>query len=73
MRREKRGGGREVVVLEGFPKGGFDLGLLASELKRSLGTGGSVRGFTIELQGDHRDELEAALLKRGFRSKRAGG
>jgi translation initiation factor 1 len=73
MRREKRGGGREVVVLEGFPKGGFDLELLASELKRKLGTGGSVRGFTIELQGDHRDELERTLLKHGFRSKRAGG
>ena len=25
MRREKRGGGREVILLDGFPKGGFDL------------------------------------------------
>ena len=23
MRREKRGGGREVIILEAFPKGGF--------------------------------------------------
>jgi len=73
MRREKRGGGREVIILEGFPKGGFDLDALARDLKRRLGTGGAVKGFTIELQGDHRDALEAALLELGFRSKRAGG
>lgn len=73
MRREKRGGGREVVLLEGFPRGGFDLEALARDLKRRLGTGGSVRGFAIEIQGDHRDQLAALLLERGFRSKRAGG
>jgi translation initiation factor 1 len=73
MRREKRGSGREVVILEGFPKGGFDLDALARELKRRCGTGGTVRGFTIEIQGDHRDALAEALLERGFRSKRAGG
>jgi translation initiation factor 1 len=73
MRREKRGGGREVIILEGFPKGGFDLEALARELKKRLGTGGAVRGFTLEIQGDHRDALAAALLERGFRSKRAGG
>ncbi|HLY09590.1 MAG TPA: translation initiation factor [Planctomycetota bacterium] len=73
MRREKRGGGREIIILEGFPKGGFDLDALARDLKRRLGTGGAVKGFTIELQGDHRDALEIALRERGFRSKRAGG
>ncbi len=73
MRREKRGGGREVVIVEGFPKGGFDLGALASDLKRRLGTGGAVRGFALEIQGDHRDALAGLLLERGFRSKRAGG
>ena len=73
MRREKRGGGRELVILEGFPKGGYDLDALARDLKRRLGTGGAVKGFTIELQGDHRDALETALLEHGFRSKRAGG
>lgn len=73
MRREKRGGGREVVILEGFPRGGFKLDDLARELKRRLGTGGAVKGSTIELQGDHRDALADALLEHGFRSKRAGG
>jgi translation initiation factor 1 len=73
MRREKQGGGREIIILEGFPKGGFDLEALARDLKRRLGTGGTVRGFEIEIQGDHRDRLAQLLLERGFRSKRAGG
>lgn len=73
MRREKRGGGREVVILEGFPRGGYDLEALARELKRRLGTGGSVRGFTLEIQGDHRDKLAEALREHGFRAKRSGG
>jgi translation initiation factor 1 len=73
LRREKRGGGREVVILEGFPKGGFDLEALARDLKRRLGTGGAVRGFALEIQGDHRDALAGLLLERGFRSRRAGG
>jgi translation initiation factor 1 len=73
MRREKRPGNRELVILEGFPRGGFDLEALARELKRRCGCGGTVRGFTIEIQGDHREALEAHLLERGFRSKRAGG
>jgi translation initiation factor 1 len=73
MRREKRGGGREVVILEGFPRGGFDLDALARDLKRALGAGGTVRGFEIEIHGDPRDRLADLLLERGFRSKRAGG
>ena len=73
LRREKRPGNREVVILEGFPRGGFDLEALARDLKRRCGTGGTVRAFTLEIQGDHREALEKALLERGFRSKRAGG
>ena len=73
MRREKRRGNREVVILEGFPKGGFDMDAFARELKRRCGTGGTVKGFSIELQGDHRDTLAKVLLEHGFKSKRAGG
>ena len=73
MRREKRPGNREIVILEGFPRGGYDVEALAKELKRRCGCGGTVRGFTIEIQGDHRASLEEILLERGFRSKRAGG
>ena len=73
MRREKRGGNREVIILEGFPRGGFDLHAFAKEIKRRCGSGGTVRGFSLEIQGDHRDTLAKVLLEHGFRSKRAGG
>ncbi|MBI2900056.1 MAG: translation initiation factor [Planctomycetes bacterium] len=72
MRREKRGGGREIVILEGF-HADVRLDDLARELKKRCGTGGTVKGPTIEIQGDHRDAIAAFLLERGFRSKRAGG
>lgn len=71
MRREKRGG-HEIIVVEGFPTF-VDLKELASELKRRCGTGGTVKGSAIEIQGDHRDMIAEVLLARGFRSKRAGG
>lgn len=72
LRRERRPGGREIVVLEGFPAD-VDVEALARDLKRKCGTGGTVKGRTIEIQGDHRDAIQTALTERGFRSKRAGG
>ncbi len=73
LRREKRNG-REVIVVEGFNPGSqVDFENLAAELKRTCGTGGTVKGRTIEIQGDHRDVIAQLLLEKGFRSKRAGG
>jgi len=50
-----------------------DRSFFAGGAGAAAGTGGAVKGFTIELQGDHRDALEGLLLEAGFRSKRAGG
>lgn len=72
MRREKRGGGREVVVFEGFPRD-VDLEALAGELKKACGTGGTARQGAIELQGDVRNRVSELLLSKGFRTVRAGG
>jgi translation initiation factor 1 len=73
LRREKRNG-REVIIIEGFNPGTqVDFDSLAAELKRTCGTGGTVKGRTIEIQGDHRDDIAKLLLGKGFRSKRAGG
>jgi translation initiation factor 1 len=47
--------------------------VLASELKRRCGTGGTAKDGVIEIQGDHRDVLVAELERRGFTVKRAGG
>jgi len=46
---------------------------LLSRLKKRLGCGGSVRDGVLEIQGDHRDAVEAALVAKGYAVKRVGG
>ena len=71
LRRERRRG-REVIVIEGLP-GDFDLAACAKALKERCAAGGTVKGRAIEIQGDHREAIEAFFRERGFRTKRAGG
>ncbi len=46
---------------------------LLSRLKKRLGCGGAVRDGVLEVQGDHRDAVETALVAEGYRVKRVGG
>ncbi len=71
LRRERRNG-RDVIVIEGLPADVL-LDEIARQLKATCATGGTVKGRTIEIQGDHRGRIAEVLLERGFRSKRAGG
>ncbi len=74
VRRESKGrGGKTVTVVTGLPLGAEALKALAGELKRRCGTGGTVKEWTIEIQGDHLDLLVAELQRRGYAVKRAGG
>lgn len=74
VRRETKGrGGKTVTVVLGVPLDEQGVRVLAGELKRRCGTGGTVKDGSIEIQGDHSDFLAADLEKRGFRVKRAGG
>jgi translation initiation factor 1 len=50
-----------------------ELKALCSELKKQCGCGGSVKGFTIEIQGDVRDKLKGILENKGMKVKLAGG
>ena len=70
----ERGGrnGKVVTVIRGLPSGGSLLGL-AADLKRLCGAGGTVKGDTLEIQGDHRDRLAAWLREKGDIVKLAGG
>jgi translation initiation factor 1 len=69
--RDKKGrGGKTVTLVTGLTG---DLDSMARELKRLCGTGGTVRGDVVEIQGDHRDRLAEALRKRGHIVKIAGG
>ena len=72
-RNTKGRGGKTVTLVTGVPGPDTELSALLSELKRLCGTGGTLRGDVIELQGDVRDRLQPELVRRGFRVKIAGG
>lgn len=66
-------GGKTVTVVAGLPGGATAATRVATELKRLCGTGGTVKDGLIEIQGDHRDRIAAALRDRGYTVKLAGG
>lgn len=74
VRRETAGrGGKTVTTIAGLALPEPELRDLAKALKQRCATGGSLREGVIELQGDHRDRVLAALEELGHRAKRAGG
>jgi translation initiation factor 1 len=73
IRLERRASGRVATVVSGLPGPQKALAELARSLKAACGAGGTVKGGVLELQGDQRDAVEAALRAQGVPSKRAGG
>ncbi len=74
VQREVKGRkGKTVTTVSGFQLDDDELRLLAAQLKRKCGTGGSVKDGVIIIQGDHRDTLISELKNRGFKAKIAGG
>ncbi|MBP8019540.1 MAG: stress response translation initiation inhibitor YciH, partial [Hylemonella sp.] len=65
--------GKGVTVVKGVPLDAAALTQLGKQLKASCGSGGTVKDGVIEVQGDHRDTVIAALQKQGYTVKRAGG
>jgi len=66
IRMESRRYGKPVTIIEGFDLEQREVESIASEVKRALGTGGTVDDGRIELQGDHRDRVPDLLRERGF-------
>ena len=73
LRDRKSRGGKTVTLVAGLPGTPADLAAIASDLKRLCGTGGTVRGEVVEIQGDVRDRIRIELERRGYRVKIAGG
>ena len=74
IRRETSGRkGNGVTTVSGIPLAEAELKVLAKELKQRCATGGSVKNSVIEIQGEHRETIRAALVKAGYNVKLAGG
>jgi translation initiation factor 1 len=70
LRLEKGGrGGKAVTVLYDLPRNAAFLKELATKLKKALGTGGTTKDETVEIQGDYRDRLRELLPKLGYKVK----
>ena len=61
----KRKFGKITTLISGFEKG-IDIKKLAKELKAELGCGGTVKDNIVELQGNHKKKVKAALVRHGF-------
>ncbi len=74
IQRETKGRkGKTVTSISGFQEGTDDLKQIAKKLKNQCGTGGSIKGGIIVIQGDHRQTIQSELQKQGFKAKLAGG
>ena len=72
IRREsKKRAGRVVCVVEGLAA--EQIKSTCKELKSKCGTGGTVKGGVIEIQGDHRDQIRELLESKGLAVKLSGG
>ncbi len=73
LRLETKGRkGKGVTTISGIEETESSLKDRAKKLKQFCGTGGSVKNFIIEIQGDHRDKLKTHLEGLGFKVKIAG-
>lgn len=73
VRLERKGrGGKTVTVIDGLQMPQKEMEALLKQLKARLGTGGTFKDSSLEIQGDHRDTLMGVLKEMGFRPKRSG-
>ena len=72
--RESKGRkGKGVTLISGLEMSEADLKCLAKKLKALCGSGGTVKNATIEVQGDHRDQIKLELDKHFKNVKLSGG
>ncbi|NRR29564.1 translation initiation factor Sui1 [Oxalobacteraceae bacterium] len=66
-------GGKSVTLVKGLALDAMALAVLGKQLRSACGSGGTVKDGVIEVQGDHCELILAALVKQGYKAKRAGG
>ena len=62
--------GKGVTLVTGLTLAGEALEALGKSLRQACGTGGTVKDGVIEVQGDHREKIAAALAKAGISARR---
>ncbi len=71
VRRETKGRkGKGVTLVENVPLAGDELKSFAKKLKQRCGSGGTLKDGVIEIQGEHRDTLAAAIEARGWKVRK---
>jgi translation initiation factor 1 len=70
LHKEKRRT-KTVTIVQPFQLESLELKTLLKTLKKQLGTGGTLKGNTLEFQGDIEEALRNQLQKRGFGFKGA--
>ena len=61
----RRRNGKMVTIVEGIDDTAIDINQLAKILKSACASGGTVKGRTIELQGEHKKRAAQILKKNG--------
>jgi translation initiation factor 1 len=61
-------GGKTVIVVDQIPStlSAEAIELLARDLRKSIGTGGTVKERTIEIHGDHPEKIRSFLKNAGY-------
>jgi translation initiation factor 1 len=72
-RDSKRRRGKTVTVIGGLRHDPATLEALLKKLKQQCGAGGTVKDGELEIQGDHRERVAAALAAIGYKIKHVGG
>ena len=65
--------GKLVTVVKGLELNQVEAKKLLKNLKIACGTGGTLKGELLELQGDQISKAQDFLVKEGFRPKQSGG
>lgn len=73
MRDRKRRAGKTVTVVSGLRHDPATLEALLKTLKQQCGAGGTLKDGELEIQGDHRERVAAALAAMGYKTKLVGG
>lgn len=63
---DRRRYGKMVTIVEGIDDTAIDINKLAKTLKAKCASGGTVKGRTIELQGEHKKKAAEVLKDNGY-------